>query len=298
MDTQTAICRDELPPPVELPPLDVMDSDFIQLDWEQQAAVDDWVLCEQRGYIPAATARHEEDTARALQFAHQIKDGLNEFFICRAPDCAFVGRNTDWAHTLQAGGFKFACPRCGVQYKPFAQNRRLLVCNMVWIVKVTEWIAEKIETCRGARIYEGQNLIIPVWWENGRTARLHDRLKEIFTGTEHDAGDLTGSQRIGAVAAVVRRFAALPAPFRWLRMTDLAVQVLEDRNAQGGAAGNAGPRLFGWQHLQMGFPGFHCPEVADWTVLDEEQMYNLWTSIRSEDIPLASLPASDEDEEM
>eukprot|EP00969_Alexandrium_andersonii_P015899 695898-Alexandrium_andersonii.AAC.1 len=34
-----------------------------------------------------------------LQFAHRIKEGLDEFFICRNVHCAFVGRNTDWAHT-------------------------------------------------------------------------------------------------------------------------------------------------------------------------------------------------------
>eukprot|EP00969_Alexandrium_andersonii_P224162 9899205-Alexandrium_andersonii.AAC.1 len=58
---------------------------------------DDWQL-----------AQHDSPTGYSMQLAHQIKDGLDEFFICRSARCAFVGRNTDWAHTLLAGGYKFA----------------------------------------------------------------------------------------------------------------------------------------------------------------------------------------------
>eukprot|EP00969_Alexandrium_andersonii_P144305 6381942-Alexandrium_andersonii.AAC.1 len=75
-------------------------------------------------------------------------------------------------------------------------------------------------------MYEGQIAVVPVFWTNGPTSRLLNRLKEVTLGAGDDAGDLTGSQRIGAVAAVVRRFAALPAVFHWLRMTDAAVEGL------------------------------------------------------------------------
>eukprot|EP00969_Alexandrium_andersonii_P146751 6489893-Alexandrium_andersonii.AAC.1 len=66
-------------------------------------------------------------------------------------------------------------------------------------------------------------------------------------------------RRIGAVAAVVRRYGATPAAFRWLRMTATAVGVLEQHNAawqQGRSP--IGP--FTWGHLAGGFCGFHCPE--------------------------------------
>eukprot|EP00969_Alexandrium_andersonii_P182068 8045690-Alexandrium_andersonii.AAC.1 len=63
----------------------------------------------------------------------QIKVGLDEFFIRREPACAYVGRNADWAHTLLAGGYKFACPRCGAFYRPFAGGASRLQCNKVWL---------------------------------------------------------------------------------------------------------------------------------------------------------------------
>eukprot|EP00969_Alexandrium_andersonii_P152636 6749373-Alexandrium_andersonii.AAC.1 len=93
-------------------PAQVLEADPFDLDWELQAALDDWLIVERagNGRPTGAYAQHENATARSLQFAHQIKDGLDEFFICRVPSCAFVGRNTDWAHTLRAGGYKFACP--------------------------------------------------------------------------------------------------------------------------------------------------------------------------------------------
>eukprot|EP00969_Alexandrium_andersonii_P293774 12983985-Alexandrium_andersonii.AAC.1 len=80
-----------------------------------------------------------------MQFAHQTKDGLDEFFICRNVHCAFGGRNTGWARTLLAGGYKFACPRCGAWCRPFVPGTvNRLTCNMVWLVRVTDHLAQAI----------------------------------------------------------------------------------------------------------------------------------------------------------
>eukprot|EP00969_Alexandrium_andersonii_P012122 528420-Alexandrium_andersonii.AAC.1 len=89
-----------------------------------------------------------------MQFAHQIKDGFGEFFICRNARCAFVGRNTDWAHALLAGGYKFACPRRGTRYRPFVDGAAdRLECNMVWLVRVTDLMAQAMHA---NELYEGQ----------------------------------------------------------------------------------------------------------------------------------------------
>eukprot|EP00969_Alexandrium_andersonii_P247117 10920877-Alexandrium_andersonii.AAC.1 len=38
-----------------------------------------------------------------------------------------------------AGGYKFACPRCGTWRRPFAAAMAdRLACNMAWLVRVTE----------------------------------------------------------------------------------------------------------------------------------------------------------------
>eukprot|EP00969_Alexandrium_andersonii_P076501 3372716-Alexandrium_andersonii.AAC.1 len=70
---------------------------------------------------------------------------------------------------------------------------------------------------------------------------------------------MPGGQRMGAVAAVIRRCGTMPAAFRWLQMTATAVGALEYHNAEWQQARRRyGP--FTWGHLAGGFCGFHCPE--------------------------------------
>eukprot|EP00969_Alexandrium_andersonii_P130163 5754895-Alexandrium_andersonii.AAC.1 len=60
-----------------------------------------------------------------------------EYFVCRVPDCAFVGRNCDWANNSDAGGGQFACPRCGTQYHAWlAGTSGRLMCNKAMVVQV------------------------------------------------------------------------------------------------------------------------------------------------------------------
>eukprot|EP00969_Alexandrium_andersonii_P263711 11656225-Alexandrium_andersonii.AAC.1 len=76
--------------------------DPFDLNAEMQAAVDEWAVTEadRMSEDDWQLTEHDSVSGRAIQFAHQIKDGLGEFFICRNAQCAFAGRNADWAHTL------------------------------------------------------------------------------------------------------------------------------------------------------------------------------------------------------
>eukprot|EP00969_Alexandrium_andersonii_P113378 5010717-Alexandrium_andersonii.AAC.1 len=35
------------------------------------------------------------------------------------PECAHIGQNTDWAHSIEQGGGHFVCPICGVRHQPW-----------------------------------------------------------------------------------------------------------------------------------------------------------------------------------
>ena len=67
-----------------------------------------------------------------------ITKNLDEYFVCRMPDCVYIGRNTDWADNVKGGGGHYACPRCGTWHQPFkAGTDGRLSCNKVMVVQVT-----------------------------------------------------------------------------------------------------------------------------------------------------------------
>eukprot|EP00969_Alexandrium_andersonii_P157029 6941245-Alexandrium_andersonii.AAC.1 len=69
-------------------------------------AVADWAIVEaERDSDEDDLAGEDLLSGCELPFARQFKDGLDEFFICRNAQCAFVGRNADWARTLLSGGY-------------------------------------------------------------------------------------------------------------------------------------------------------------------------------------------------
>eukprot|EP00969_Alexandrium_andersonii_P270315 11948016-Alexandrium_andersonii.AAC.1 len=80
-------------------------------------------------------------------------------------------------------------------------------------------------------------------------------------------------------------------------MTDAAVDNLIGMNLSAGAAFRPS-RRFSWDHLRGGFCGFHCPEVAGWPVLTEEDLRIILTTAMSEGIPPTPRSSSDEDWEM
>ena len=60
---------------------------------------------------------HPEKVGVQVQYLHRVMPSTDRFFICRQQACtpagSFFGLNTDWISTVDAGGWKFACPACG-----------------------------------------------------------------------------------------------------------------------------------------------------------------------------------------
>eukprot|EP00969_Alexandrium_andersonii_P117051 5176587-Alexandrium_andersonii.AAC.1 len=53
------------------------------------------------------------------------------------PECAFVGRNCDWADNRHAGSGQHACPRRGIQCHPWLTGSSgRLSCNKVMVAQV------------------------------------------------------------------------------------------------------------------------------------------------------------------
>eukprot|EP00969_Alexandrium_andersonii_P325025 14361467-Alexandrium_andersonii.AAC.1 len=67
-----------------------------------------------------------------------IRDrNVADYYICRVPECACVGRKCDWADDAKFGGGHIACPRCGTWHRPFASGSSgRLACNKVMTVQV------------------------------------------------------------------------------------------------------------------------------------------------------------------
>ena len=68
---------------------------------------------------------HPKVVWEQVQNLHGVMPGTDRFFICRQQGCtpegSFYGLNTDWISTVDAGGWRFACPACGT---PYNKNKR------------------------------------------------------------------------------------------------------------------------------------------------------------------------------
>lgn len=59
----------------------------------------------------------------ALQWASELAEGLDEYFICRNRDCLQVSRNTDW---LIKGDGQYGCPCCWRKYAPWTAKGNIV----------------------------------------------------------------------------------------------------------------------------------------------------------------------------
>eukprot|EP00969_Alexandrium_andersonii_P242369 10704388-Alexandrium_andersonii.AAC.1 len=78
--------------------------------------------------VPSLGGKHL--SAYRAQFLDYVTKNVSEYYICRVPDCAFVGRNCDWADNRKFDGGRYACPRCGSWYRPWLTGSSgRLACN-------------------------------------------------------------------------------------------------------------------------------------------------------------------------
>eukprot|EP00969_Alexandrium_andersonii_P065830 2902890-Alexandrium_andersonii.AAC.1 len=90
------------------------------------------------------------------------------------PECDHVGRNTDWAHTVEQGGGHFACPICGIRYQPWKPGSAgRLGANKVLTVHVGT-SDTPLELEGGGVIEPGKALIYPLWWADAATNNLQN----------------------------------------------------------------------------------------------------------------------------
>jgi len=85
------------------------------------------------------------------QFLHSIGQNTMRFFCCRYIGCGYFGLNTSWASTVPSGGWQFACPMCGQQYRVGQTSTAVMPGHHVWYMKqenlllISEWPASAEE---------------------------------------------------------------------------------------------------------------------------------------------------------
>eukprot|EP00969_Alexandrium_andersonii_P223472 9870583-Alexandrium_andersonii.AAC.1 len=105
--------------------------------------------------------------------------------------------------------YKFACPRCGTRFRPYAPGTAdRLTCNKIWVVRASDEMAQTISE---DELCDGQAIVAPVVRVDSATSRLQNRLKEISLGIRRAIADLPPERQLGAVVSEVRRFGNVPA---------------------------------------------------------------------------------------
>ena len=87
-------------------------------------AFDEWTRswaqrAEDPSWIPPMP-QEAQVTSMCLDYFSALNAGVDEYFVCRRPECLFLGRNTDWIEKTTRGAFR--CPMCAQRYHPWRQQ--------------------------------------------------------------------------------------------------------------------------------------------------------------------------------
>ena len=198
------------------------------------------------------------------QFASQIIDGLDQFFLCRnrwggkeevpPGPCGYFAPATNWSPNLaERLKCSWKCPRCGQTYSPGKEKPGLIGANMLLVVE-GDGKDMGLKQVKG-KLAEGEVRFYPLWWPDTATTSLLDKFKEVMLGVSHKVNDMSQEQLRLEIVELDKRLAEQRSFFRPLELNKTALDEIEWMNANGKRETSDHSRRWIIDHLRGGFIG-------------------------------------------
>jgi hypothetical protein len=142
----------------------------------------------------AATQEGQVFAATELSYLTSVCENFSVSFVCRRSNCLWFGLNSEWPK--DRGSYHFACPCCGMPYKPF---QTLADCEKFQFVLAMP------------DIVNGGMLFIPAMWANGQDENWLRKQMEIYALQITNADELK-SYTLGTATRELTEYIKAIAP--------------------------------------------------------------------------------------
>ncbi|CAK0886743.1 unnamed protein product, partial [Prorocentrum cordatum] len=183
-------------------------------------------------FAPPARAFKLSD--HAVQWAHEIVEGVSEFFICRHRDCGLVARNTDW---MIKDAEHYGCVGCLRQYQPWKQGGNLVKANKILVVDLEDSEAGDAQQAVdvGANLAEsagGQRFLLhPFEWPDTTVTNLINKMKEVTASLDAVLDDVPEKEQWKHVCHELQAKAA-PGLMTHKTLPHQKIKEIWEKNAQ------------------------------------------------------------------